>query len=84
MRWDEHGTFEALVDSVFHARLFSFRWKLEPSSLVKITFEPVDKSKTRVRIEESGDIENPEQSALAWRNGLSLLVKLAETLENEG
>jgi uncharacterized protein YndB with AHSA1/START domain len=30
LRWDEHGAFEAVVESVIPGRLFSFRWKPEP------------------------------------------------------
>lgn len=82
MRWEEHGTFEALVENVFHSKLFSFRWKLEPNSVVEITLESVSTDKTRVRIEEYGEIDNPDQSALAWRNGLGLLVKLSQNNES--
>ena len=32
---------------------------------------------TLVQIVESGDLENPAQSALAWRNSLTLLGELA-------
>jgi uncharacterized protein YndB with AHSA1/START domain len=81
MRWDEHGTFEAEVEAVIRAKLFSFRWRPEPGPLVKITLEAAGPDTTRVQIVESGDLEDPEQSTLAWRNGLRLLSRLATTVK---
>ncbi len=77
MKWDEHGSFHAVVDAVVPPRLFSFRWRPEPGPVVTITLESAGPGTTRVQIVESGELENPDQSALAWRNGLSLLAKLA-------
>ena len=77
MRWDEHGTFDAVVESVIPPKLFSFRWRPEPGPLVEITLRAENERGTRVQIVESGDLDNPEQSALAWRNGLALLSDLA-------
>ena len=77
MRWDEHGTFQAVVEAVTPTELFSFRWRPEPGPLVTITLESAGQDRTRVRIVESGPLEEPKQSALAWRNGLSLLTELA-------
>ena len=34
---------------------------------------------TRIQIVESGDLENPEQSGLAWRNALNLMSELARS-----
>jgi uncharacterized protein YndB with AHSA1/START domain len=77
MRWDEHGTFQAVVEAVTPAELFSFRWRPEPGPVVTITLEAAGEGRTQVRIVESGELEEPKQSALAWRNGLSLLAELA-------
>lgn len=77
--WDQHGAFHAVVESVIPGKFFSFRWKPEPGSLVEMMLQAEGNRTTRVQIVESGDIENPEQSALAWRNGLKLLSDLAQT-----
>lgn len=77
LRWDEHGGFPARVEAVEPRRLFAFRWMPEPGDLVEITLTPEGAS-TWVRIRESGTLEDAETSAMAWRNSLSLLVKLAE------
>jgi uncharacterized protein YndB with AHSA1/START domain len=79
LRWDEHGTFDAVVESVIPKELFSFRWRPEPGSLVEIKLQPEGNYTTLVQIVESGELENPEQSALAWRNGLALLSDLARS-----
>ena len=79
LRWDEHGVFEAVVESVIRGELFSFRWRPEPGPLVEITLQSEGRRTTRVQIVESGELEDPEQSALAWRNGLKLLGDLAAT-----
>ena len=83
MRWDEHGTFAAEVEAVTRTKLFSFRWRTEAGPLVRITLESAGPDKTRVQIVESGELEAPEQSALAWRHGLSLLSVLASTIKAE-
>ena len=83
MRWDEHGAFEAVVESVKPGKLFSFRWQPEPGPLVEIRLLAKGKRTTRVQIVESGDLENPEQSGLAWRNGLKLLSELAQTFHGQ-
>jgi uncharacterized protein YndB with AHSA1/START domain len=67
LRWDEHGTFHAVVESVVPESLFSFRWRPDPGPLVDITLHKVGSRATRVQIVESGGLEDPEQSALAWR-----------------
>lgn len=77
LRWDEHGGFPARVEAVEPGRLFAFRWMPEPGDLVEITLTP-DGASTLVRIRESGTLEDTETSAMAWRNALSLLVRLAE------
>jgi uncharacterized protein YndB with AHSA1/START domain len=77
LRWDEHGAFQAVVESVIPGKLFSFRWQPEPGPLVEMTLQSEGDRTTRVQIVESGVLENPEQSALAWRNGLKLLSDLA-------
>jgi uncharacterized protein YndB with AHSA1/START domain len=78
LRWDEHGAFAAVVEAVIPGKIFSFRWQPGPGPLVDITLQPEGSGTTRVQIAESGELENPEQSALAWRNGLNLLKELAE------
>ncbi len=77
LRWDEHGVFGAVVESVIPERLFSFRWQPEPGPLVEITLHAEGSRATRVQIVESGELEDPEQSGLAWRNALKLLGELA-------
>ena len=77
LHWDEHGTFEATVESVVRPKLFSFRWQPEPSSLVEITLQPEGNDSTRVQIMRSGELAYPEQSALAWQNGLKILADMA-------
>lgn len=79
MRWDEHGVFEAVVQTVVSGETFSFRWLPEPGPLVEITLLAEGEQTTRVQIVESGNLENPEGSAMAWRNGLSLLGDLAKS-----
>jgi uncharacterized protein YndB with AHSA1/START domain len=79
LRWDEHGVFKAIVESVIHGKLFSFRWQPEPGPLVEITLKLESSGTTHIQIVESGDLEDPEQSALAWRNGLKILKNLAAT-----
>jgi uncharacterized protein YndB with AHSA1/START domain len=83
MRWDEHGAFQAVVKAVTPAKLFSFRWRPEPGPVVAITLESAAPGKTQVRVVESGELDDPKQSALAWRNGLSLLADLANSRETE-
>jgi uncharacterized protein YndB with AHSA1/START domain len=75
LRWDEHGTFDARVESVEPASRFAFRW--EAGDLVEITLTP-HADATLVRITETGALEDAETSASAWRNSLSLLKQLAE------
>ena len=77
MRWDEHGTFDAVVESVVPEKLFAFRWLPEPGPRVEITLQSQGDDATLVTIIESGPLEDPEQSALAWRNALILLKELA-------
>lgn len=84
MRWDEHGTFHAIVEAVIPPRLFSFRWRSEPGPVVTITLEPAGPDKTQVRIVESGELEDAAQSALAWRNGLSALAEIAKARKTDG
>ena len=76
LRWDEHGEFPAVVESVVPGKLFSFRWLPAPGPLVDITLAP-EAGGTRVRVVETGALENADQSALAWRNALGLLRDLA-------
>lgn len=83
MQWDEHGIFHADVEAATPATLFSFRWRPAPGPLVTITLESVGHGKTLVRIVEAGELEDPEQSALAWRSGLGLLAKLADSVKTE-
>jgi uncharacterized protein YndB with AHSA1/START domain len=78
MKWDEHGVFEARIEKVIQEKLFSFQWLPESSCIVQISLQQIDDGKIKVQIEESGDLEDPVQSALAWRNGLNLLLKLCE------
>jgi uncharacterized protein YndB with AHSA1/START domain len=77
LRWDEHGEFSALVERVVAEQLFSFHWLPAPGPLVEISLTPEGAS-TRVRIAETGVLEDPRQSALAWRNALGLLQGLAK------
>jgi len=79
MRWPEHGAFDAVVESVTPPVHFAFRWRQEPSPLVRIELRAEGSGTTRVQIVESGELENPEQSALAWRNALRLLSELAQS-----
>lgn len=83
LRWDEHGAFEAVVDSVILGKLFSFRWQPEPGPLVEIRLLSEGEGTTRVQITESGELENPQQSALAWRNALKLLSDLAQSYHDQ-
>jgi uncharacterized protein YndB with AHSA1/START domain len=76
LRWDEHGEFAAVVEAVVPPRLFSFRWLPAPGPLVEINLDAVAGG-TRVRILETGELEDAAQSALAWRNALGLLRDLA-------
>jgi uncharacterized protein YndB with AHSA1/START domain len=76
LRWDEHGEFAAVVESVVAPERFSFRWLPAPGPLVEISLAP-DGEGTRVRIVETGPLEDAAQSALAWRNALGLLRDLA-------
>ena len=78
MQWPEHGTFDAIVESVRPGEVFSFRWLPAPGPLVEISLRGDERRTTRVQITESGDLENPEQSAIAWRNALRLLGELAQ------
>lgn len=83
MRWDEHGTFHAVVETVTPPRLFSFRWRYESGPVVTITLDPVGADTTLVRIVESGELEDAAQSALAWRNGLRALSEIAKARKTE-
>lgn len=76
LSWTEHGDFPAVVETVEPNRRFCFRWLPAPGPLVEISLEPADGG-TRVRIIESGGLDDPEASILAWRNGLNLLAQLA-------
>jgi uncharacterized protein YndB with AHSA1/START domain len=76
MRWDEHGEFPAVVESVVPPERFSFRWLPAPGPLVEITLV-AEGDGTRVRVVETGALEDAAQSALAWRNALALLRDLA-------
>jgi uncharacterized protein YndB with AHSA1/START domain len=76
LRWDEHGEFLAVVDEVVAPERFAFRWLPPPGPLVVITLE-AEGDGTRVRIVETGALEDAAQSALAWRNALGLLRELA-------
>ncbi|MGX1909983.1 SRPBCC domain-containing protein [Streptomyces phaeochromogenes] len=78
LRWDEHGSFPAKVVAVESSRRFAFRWLPEPGDLVEITLTP-EGAGTLVRISESGALEDAVTSAMAWRNSLSLLAKLAQS-----
>jgi len=80
LRWDEHGEFAAVVEAVVPPRSFSFRWLPAPGPLVEITLD-VAPSGTRVRVVETGELEDAAQSALAWRNALGLLRDLAARLQ---
>lgn len=77
LRWDEHGGYPARVEDVEPGRRFAFRWLPEPGDLVEITLTP-EGTGTLVRITESGTLDDAETSAMAWRNSLSLLAKLAQ------
>lgn len=77
MQWDEHGSFGAVVEAVTPGRLLAFQWRPDPGPIVTITLEAAGGGQTRVRIVEAGELEDPAQSALAWRNGLALLAALA-------
>lgn len=83
MQWDEHGTFQAMIEAVTFAKLLSFQWMPEPGPVVTITLESAGPGKTQVQVVEAGELEDPEQSALAWRNGLSLLAELASSAKTE-
>src|SRR5688572_7351815 len=76
LRWDEHGDFAAVVEAVVPPRLVSFRWLPAPGPLVEINLDAVAGG-TRVRIVETGELDDAAQSALAWRNALGLLRDLA-------
>lgn len=77
LRWNEHGAFAAVVETVRPPESFAFRWLPGRDPLVVISLRAEGDRSTRVEIVESGQLENPEQSALAWRNGLALLRQLA-------
>ncbi len=83
LRWEEHGEYPAVVEEVIAGRLLSLRWLPEPGPLVEITLQP-DGDSTRVRIVETGELEDSEQSALAWRNALALLRLLAQSVRLAG
>ena len=76
LRWDEHGVFRAIVEAVEPPSLFSFRWLPAPGPLVEITLA-AEGDATRVRVVETGELEDAAQSALAWQNALTLLRDLA-------
>jgi uncharacterized protein YndB with AHSA1/START domain len=76
LRWDEHGEFPAVVEAVRPPELFSFRWLPARDPLVEITLT-AEPGGTRVRVVETGALEDAAQSALAWRNALGLLQRLA-------
>ena len=78
LRWDEHGEFTAVVEAVVPPKLFSFRWLSAPGPLVEISLDAVAGG-TRVRVVETGELEDAAQSALAWRNALDLLRDLADS-----
>ncbi|MEU8846741.1 SRPBCC domain-containing protein [Streptomyces sp. NPDC048564] len=77
LRWDEHGAFPARVEAVEPGHRFAFRWLPEPGDLVEIDLSP-EGDGTLVRITESGALEDAATSAMAWRNSLSLLIRLAQ------
>ncbi|MFH9068376.1 SRPBCC domain-containing protein [Streptomyces alboflavus] len=77
LRWDEHGGFPARVEAVEPGHRFAFRWLPDPGDLVEITLTPAGAG-TLVRITESGTLDNAETSAVAWKNSLSLLARLAQ------
>jgi uncharacterized protein YndB with AHSA1/START domain len=76
LRWDEHGEFRATVETVVPPERFSFRWLPAPGPLVEVTLHAEGEG-TRVRVVETGELEDAAQSALAWRNALGLLRDLA-------
>jgi uncharacterized protein YndB with AHSA1/START domain len=76
LRWDEHGEFRAVVEAVVPPQRFSFRWLPAPGPLVEVTLH-AEGDGVRVRIVETGQLEDAAQSALAWRNALGLLRELA-------
>jgi uncharacterized protein YndB with AHSA1/START domain len=78
LRWDEHGIYEATVDSVVIGKKFSFRWLPDPGPLVEITLRAESDHGTLVTVVESGDLEDSAMTALSWRNGLELLQNLAK------
>lgn len=78
LSWDEHGGFPARVEAVEPDSRFAFRWLPEPGDLVEITLTP-EGAGTLVRITESGELEDADTSAMAWRNSLSPLTELART-----
>ena len=61
LRWDEHGAFDAVVESVTRGKLFSFRWRPAPGPLVEIALKAVGNNTTRGAIVEPGELEDPEQ-----------------------
>ena len=77
LRWDEHGVFQARVEAVEPGRRFAFRWLPEPGDLVEITLSP-QADATFVRIIESSALNDADTTAMAWRNSLSMLQKLAQ------
>ena len=80
LRWDEHGEFAAVVEAVVPPKSFSFRWLTAPGPLVEITLDAAADG-TRVRVVETGELEDAAQSALAWRNALDLLRDLAARMQ---
>ncbi|KUF13176.1 MULTISPECIES: SRPBCC family protein [Streptomyces] len=76
LRWDEHGVSAARVVDVQEGRLWSFRWEPGPGALVEISLLPAADG-TDVRIVESGDLEDPGLSEMAWQSALGLLRDLA-------
>ncbi len=80
LRWDEHGDFAAVVEAVVPPRSFSFRWLTAPGPLVEISLDAAADG-TRVRVVETGELEDAAQSALAWRNALGLLRDLAARMQ---
>ena len=57
LRWDEHGEFRAVVESLQPPELFSFRWLPAPGPLVEITLR-AENGGTRVRIVETGALDH--------------------------
>ncbi|WP_069162080.1 SRPBCC domain-containing protein [Nocardia altamirensis] len=76
LRWDEHGSFPATVRTVEPQHRFTFEWHPLPGPVVEFALTPQDGG-TRVDITETGELDDPDTSAMAWRNSLDLLRQLA-------